>query len=146
MQQGVEGAAAVGGLALAGLFGAVARIRRGRPLHPKGVTWAATLLPVRSQRGALVVRLVAAGPGPVGDLGLPASMVLSAAHGTGPWHDVGTLSRGAVLGPDALSDRHDPVVHELPGTQQYPVVGRLREPAYVAARGVSEPGTESGGR
>ena len=96
-----------------------------------------TLLPVRSPKGALVLRLVAEAPVPAEELVLPASMVLSAALGTGPWQDVATLTRGTALGPDSPSDRHDPVVHELPGTEQYAVVRRLREPAYVAARKVS---------
>ena len=96
-----------------------------------------TLLPVRSTRGALLLRLVASAPGPVEELTLPRSMVLSAAHGTGPWRDVGTLVVGARLGPESDAEHHDPVVHELPGTEQYPVVRRLREPAYVAARKVS---------
>ena len=217
----LEGAASLGGLALAGVFGTVAALRRGRPLHPHGATYSATvtmtgagltgvpwldepgthevtarvsrsvglprhlrrvrasplrvaldgsvpadvlfastgdsatgrfvfrprfgvhrgplttLLPVRSARGALLLRLLAAGPGPMEDLGLPASMVLSAAHGTGPWHEVGILCPGPARGPGVVSERHDPVVAELPGTEQYAVVRRLREPAYVAARKVS---------
>jgi hypothetical protein len=221
MHQRLESAASVGGLTLAGVFGTLAGLRRGRPLHPQGVTYAATvtmtgtgvtgvpwldepgshdvtvrvsraaglplrmpdvygiairlgigergsadllfattgdsasgrfvlrptrrvetgplttLLPVRSTRGALLLRLVAAAPGPVEELSLPGSMVLSAAHGTGRWQDVGTLRVGARLGPQSEAEHHDPVVHELPGTEQYPVVRRLREPAYVAARKVS---------
>ena len=217
----LEGAASVGGLTLAGVFGALAALRRGRPLHPQGATYSATvtvtgagltgvpwldepashdvtvrvsrsaglplwmpdvygiairlgigqgavaallfattgdspagrfvlrpargvetgplttLLPVRSARGALLLRLVPAAPGPVEELSLPGSMVLSAAHGTGPWRDVGTLAVGGPLGPEAEEEHHDPVVHELPGTEQYAVVRRLREPAYVAARKVS---------
>ena len=36
-------ASAAGGLALAGTFAAVSRLRRGRPLHPQGASYAATI-------------------------------------------------------------------------------------------------------
>ena len=43
------------------------------------------------------------------------------------------------------TERHDPVVHQLPGTEQYPWVARLREPAYRSARHAAAPqGTQDG--
>ncbi len=216
----VTAAASVGGRVLGGAFGAVARVRGGRPLHPQGATYAArvtmsgkarsavpwldepgwydavlrvsramglplslpdiygvalrvdlpgsgpfdllfastgdsaggrfvlrlrpgveagpltTLLPVRSPKGPLVLRLVAATASPVEELSMPAALVLSYAHGTGPWRDVGDVVVGALQGPETEQERHDPVLHQLPGTEQYAVVSRLREPAYRAARAV----------
>lgn len=213
-------AGALGGALLAGAFGGVAWVRHGRPLHPQGATYAATvtmsgrgasgvawldeprqydasvrvsramglplalpdiygialrlapagappvdllfastgdspvrrfmlalrprvqagplttLLPVRSRRGSLVLRLAAAVSDPVRELSLPARLSLAYAHGAGPWHDVGQIRVGALLDAETERDRHDPLLHELPGTQQYPVIRALRAPAYRAARSV----------
>ena len=205
-----EGLASAGGEALAALFGTLARLRGGRPLHPQGETWAATvtmtghgrsgvpwldrpgthgvtlrvsrsvglplgmpdvygiamrahlaggekadllfastgsspagrlvfrprrgvdtgplttLLPVRSVRGSLVLRLVATSPAPSGELRPPATMELSYAHGGGSWRVCGEVRTGEPLEPDAEAERHDPVLNMLPGTEQYLVVQRLR--------------------
>jgi hypothetical protein len=211
------------GLGLGALFGAVAALRRGRPLHPQGVTLRAslrcdgsgssgvpllddagacevtvrvsraaglpawlpdvyglalrlpgpsggevadllfastgdsrlgrfallvhsqltdgpltTLLPVRSPAGPLVLRLAAV-PGAaereVGpSLRVPERLSLSYAVGTGPWVTVGEVSLAEAVEGEGDPRRHDPVVHGLPGTSQYPVVRALREPAYAAAR------------
>ncbi len=232
-RQVVGAAASAAGLTLAAAFGALARLRGGRPLHPQGATYAATvaltgqgrsgvswlderglhrvtvrvsrsaglplwvpdvygialratmahggvvdllfattgdtptgrfvlrprrgvergplttLLPVRSEGGPLILRLLAATTGPVEELSLPTTLALSYATGRGTWRDVGVLAVGAPLGPDAEAERHDPVVHELPGTEQYPVLRRLREPAYRAARSVRtspEPPEDHAGR
>ncbi|MDF3045270.1 MAG: hypothetical protein K0R30_1498 [Ornithinibacter sp.] len=226
-RQVVDTAASAGGVLLAAAFGTLARVRGGRPLHPQGATYAATvamtgqgltgvpwlderglhrvtvrvsrsaglplwmpdvygialratmpderavdllfattgdtptgrfvlrprrgvergplttLLPVRSEGGPLLLRLVPAVPGPVEELSLPTTLTLSCATGRGPWHDVGVLAVGAPLGPDAEAERHDPVLHELPGSEQYPVLRRLREPAYRAARRVGTSSPES---
>jgi len=103
-----------------------------------------TLLPVRSRRGPLLLRLTAASIGPVDSLGLPAVMALAFAHGTGPWHEAGQVLVGRRLGPDADRERHDPVAHQLPDTRQYRVVRRLREPAYAAARATPAHGRTPG--
>lgn len=215
------------GRALAGVFGATALLRRGRPLHPRGVTVRATvtmdgsgasgvpwldeagmtavtvrvsratglpnplpdiygvairvpgasesgdvaadllfastgdsrygrfalaarrriedgplttLLPLRAPAGPLLLRLVGSPGAALRDLGpalgLPEAMVLSYAVGRGRWVDVGELTLGVPLEDDDDPRRHDPVVHQLPGTEQYDVVRRLREPSYEAARQV----------
>lgn len=213
-------AGAIGGGVLAGAFGAAAWARHGRPLHPQGATYAATvlmtgrgrsgvawlddagrhegslrvsramglplllpdiygialrlespaapgvdllfastgqsrlgrfmlavrsgvetgplttLLPVRSPRGPLVLRLAPAVGGRVAELSLPARLSLAYAHGGGTWQHVGEIAVGALLGPETERERHDPVLRELPGTAQYPVIRALREPAYRAARSV----------
>lgn len=216
-----EAGALVGGRALAAVFGAAAKVRRSRPLHPRGVTYAATiemsgtaasgvpwldeagstpaqvrvsravglperlpdiygvglrvqvsrtgqpmaqvdllfastgdgvvdrfvleprlalargpvttLLPVRSPSGALLLRLSLAEGTSVTDRGVPHEMVLSYAVGTGAWVPTGRLVLGEPL-TAVDEERRDPVVHELPGTEQYDAVRRLREPAYRAAR------------
>jgi hypothetical protein len=213
-------ASSAGGLALAATFGAVARLRRGRPLHPQGASWAGTvaipggadsgvpwldvagvhevtlrvsrgvglpvalpdvyglavrvhgmapgpadllfastgdsplgrflfaprgavgngpmttLLPVRSERGPLVLRLTPVDRAPVPERALPSPLLLSYALSTGDWWPVGEVRVGHRLGPEAELERHDPVAHPLPSTVQYEVVRRLRGPAYRAARGV----------
>ncbi len=98
-----------------------------------------TLLPVRSARGPLLLRVTAAAAGPVAGYGLPPVLVLSYAHGTGAWHEAGEVLVGRRLAPDVERERHDPVIHQLPDTAQYPLVRRLREPAYAAARTVPVP-------
>ena len=75
-------------------------------------------------------------PGRVAELSLPARLTLAYAHGGGPWHQVGEIVVGARLDPETERERHDPVLRELPGTAQYPVIRALREPAYRAARAV----------
>jgi hypothetical protein len=103
-----------------------------------------TLLPVRAAAGPLLLRLAPAvnrsAPGdlPVdlSDLTLTASLTLSYAVALGPWTDVAEVMVGQ---PDASRpdrQRHDPITAELPGTEPYDVVRRLREPAYRAARHV----------
>jgi hypothetical protein len=95
-----------------------------------------TLLPVRSSAGPLLLRLVGDDP-PVTDAApVPGRLVLSWATGRGPWHEAGHVSVGVLMSPDVDAERHDPVVHQLTGTDQYGVIARLREPAYRAARAV----------
>lgn len=86
-----------------------------------------TLLPVASEAGPLMFRLT-----PEAASGQPPSrLALSVATVGGDWETVGYLD--CVWGPDRPM-RFDPVEHVLPGTQQYPVVRVLREPAYFMAR------------
>ena len=215
-----EAASAAGGLALGATFATVARLRRGRPLHPQGASYTAqitisgvadsgvpwlddpgtheatlrvsrgaglplalpdvygvairimglaegpadllfastgdsplgrfvfvprtaiehgpmtTLLPVRSDRGPLVLRLTPADRAPDAELALPTPMLLSYALGTGDWWPAGEVRVTHRLGLEAELERHDPVAHPLPGIAQYPVVRLLRGPAYRAARSV----------
>lgn len=95
-----------------------------------------TLLPVRSSAGPLLLRLVGDESSPPVPGSVPSRLVLSWATGRGPWHEVGEVRVGARMPPDVDAERHDPVVHQLAGTDQYGMVTRLREPAYRAARTV----------
>jgi hypothetical protein len=93
-----------------------------------------TLLPVTSRGGALVFRLT-----PEAGTGEPPSRFrLAVATGRAAWRTVGVLD--CVWGPDRPV-RFDPVEHVLPGTEQYPVVQVLREPAYFLARRGATPRT-----
>lgn len=97
-----------------------------------------TLLPVRSPAGALLLRLEPVTGSPVREVGpslqVPDRLTLSYAVGTRPWVTVGELAVAARVEGEDDPRRHDPVLHQLPGTSQYSVVRSLREPAYAAAR------------
>jgi hypothetical protein len=207
---GAAAAGALPGAALGALFGAVAKVRRTKPLHPRGrvgegvvdilspvpgtgvpllaevgthrclVRWSrATGLPrplpdieglaVRLEEHDADLLFAGTGTGPVGRFLLlprapdhhgpqstllpvaspagpllflarplddgsdpPTRFALSVARGGGAWRQVGMLEvdRWGVDRPT----RFDPVRHPLPGTDQYPVVRFLREPAYLLAR------------
>lgn len=96
-----------------------------------------TLLPVRTAAGPMLFRLTpvtvsgATGEGLVGG-----RFQLSYAVGRQPWLEAGTIVVGPREPAEVERRRHDPVLHPLPGTEQYPVVAALREPAYRAARQV----------
>jgi hypothetical protein len=96
-----------------------------------------TLLPVRSGAGPLVLRLAAPLGASLDANGMPSRLDLSYAHGLGAWHPAGEVLVGERLGPAAERAHHDPVLHQLPDTDQYRLVRRLREPAYATARAVS---------
>lgn len=86
----------------------------GRPLT--------TLLPYATERGPVVLAAESAGLD---------EYRLSWSHPARPWHEFATLYL------DASSDARvefDPVLHQVPGLQQYSWVRRLREPAYRRAR------------
>jgi hypothetical protein len=93
-----------------------------------------TLLPVRTAAGPMLLRLQPVG-GPASSL-VGARYQLSYAVGTRPWTLVGEIVVGRPEGDQVDRRRHDPVLHTLPGTEQYPAVAALREPAYRAARRV----------
>jgi hypothetical protein len=103
-----------------------------------------TLLPVRAPAGPLLFRLLPAvigsAPDPglsgLSDLSLPRSLTLSYAVGSGPWTNVAEVMVGQRDSTRRDRARHDPITAELPGTEPYDVVRRLREPAYRAARHV----------
>lgn len=93
-----------------------------------------TLLPVRTAAGPMLFRLQPRG-GPASSL-VGARYQLAYAVGTRPWTLVGEIVVGQPEGNQVDRRRHDPVLHTLPGTEQYPAVAALREPAYRAARRV----------
>ena len=102
------------------------RTARGGPLT--------TLLPLRTPAGPTLFRLMpmdleATAHAPVG-----ARYQLSYAVGRRPWTVAGEIVIGAEEDPHVDRRRHGPVLHTLPGTDQYPVVSALREPSYRAAR------------
>lgn len=83
-----------------------------------------SLLPYRTESGPVVIGARALSPG---------SYALSWSPARGRWKSFGTLQlSGEVAGEEQLS--FDPVLHQLPGLAQYPVVVRLREPSYARAR------------
>ena len=93
---------------------------------PRGHGPLSTLLPVVGATGSLMFLVV-----PLGDEDPPVRWQLSVAEAGSPWRTVAALS--VTWGPDEPV-RFDPVANELPGTRQYPLVGTLREPAYLMAR------------
>jgi hypothetical protein len=93
-----------------------------------------TLLPLKAPVGPLLLRVHTPGAPRVPEGQLSPTMVISYAVGLGEWVEAGELHAGARRTPAKDAERHDPVVHQLPGTEQYDVVRRLREPAYRAAR------------
>ena len=83
-----------------------------------------TLLPYRTETGAVVLGARSAGP---------ETYELCWAHRDGSWHPFGLLG----LSTERAEDQHlsfDPVRHQLSGLRQYPSVVRLREPSYDHAR------------
>jgi hypothetical protein len=87
-----------------------------------------TLLPLATDSGSLLLRVT-----PRSDATEPPRRFdLSVAHSAREWRAVGTL-RVDEWGPDRPT-RFDPVRNLLPGTEQYPLVRFLREPAYLMAR------------
>jgi hypothetical protein len=106
-----------------------------------------TLLPVRSPAGPLLLRLEPVPGSVVREVGpslrVPDRLSLSYAVGAGPWVPVAEVAVGARIEDQDDPRRHDPIVHQLPGTEQYPVVRFLREPSYAAARHQKVPGEET---
>jgi hypothetical protein len=83
-----------------------------------------TLLPYRTESGPVVLSVEAVGV---------EAFELSWARPAGEWHVFGCLRLSTRVLDEEVS--FDPVVHQLPGLDQYPSVRRLREPAYATARG-----------
>lgn len=92
-----------------------------------------TLLPGRAPAGPLLLRLSPLAKAVNDHLSPPPQMSLSYAIGMGEWTPVGTMYIGELV-TGHEQERYDPVLHRLPGDQQYQWVDRLREPAYRAAR------------
>jgi hypothetical protein len=100
------------------------------------------LLPYVTDRGPVVLAATPLGAGSTGrgvdpDVGPAAdlSFRLLAAPPLGTWRQFGTLDLTAR--PDREIDpplRFDPVLNPLPGLRWSPLLARLREPAYAAAR------------
>jgi len=87
-----------------------------------------TLLPLSSASGPVLFSLT-----PVGRE--PTAYQLSWARPRGEWTPLGRLTLRAPLTPeDDPPIRFDAIENPVPGLTNYPVVTRLREPAYAAAR------------
>ncbi len=84
-----------------------------------------TLLPYRGPHGGVLLGAVATCTGRFELLWAPP---------TGGWNYWGELFLDEEPGDDLLVS-FDPVLHQAPGLEQYPVVQRLREPSYQTARG-----------
>ena len=95
-----------------------------------------TLLPVRAAGRAVTFMLVPDGEA-VGGLP-PSAYALHVALGVGAWHRVARID--VTWSTLDSTERFDPIVHPLAGTEQYPVVAALREPSYAAARAVTSAG------
>ena len=83
-----------------------------------------TLLPYRSETGPIVLGARPARPG---------GYTLFWARPGGRWTEFGTLRPAEGERQDG-SISFDPVRNQLPWLEQYPVVVRMREPAYAQAR------------
>ncbi len=90
-----------------------------------------TLLPVASRAGKSLMFQVTPAAGTAPDEEPPTRFEVAVATSGSTWRTVGSLE--VRWGPDRPM-RFDPVEHLLPGTEQYPVVRVLREPAYLLAR------------
>ncbi len=89
-----------------------------------------SLLPYRTESGPVVLGARAL---------TSSSYALSWSPARGEWRGFGTLE----LSGEIAEDEHvsfDPVLNQLPGLEQYPVVVRLRSPAYRQARKSRQPG------
>lgn len=86
-----------------------------------------TLLPVEAAAGGSLLFRVT----PVDEDDPPSRFEVAAARAGANWRTLGTLD--VLWGADRPM-RFDPVERPLPGTEQYPVVRMLREPAYLMAR------------
>lgn len=83
-----------------------------------------TLIPYRSAAGAVLLGVRELEPG---------RLELACTVSGGPWRAFGTIEVGDQDEGDPTIS-FDPVLHQVPGLQQYDAVVRLREPAYRAAR------------
>ena len=90
-----------------------------------------TLLPVSSAAGTSLVFRVTPAAGTDPDEEPPRRFDLAVATSGSVWQPTGVLD--VAWGPDRPM-RFDPVENLLPGTEQYPLVRMLREPAYFMAR------------
>jgi hypothetical protein len=103
--------------------------------HPSGARVPlTTLLPFETGAGRLVLGLFpdespgAPLPGDSTDFDVRASL------GSGPWRPLGRLALAPLDVEDPPQLRFDPIRNTPPGLDTHPVIVRLRDPAYVAAR------------
>jgi hypothetical protein len=118
--------------------------------HP-AVSRYSTLLPYVTDRGPVVLAATPLGAGSTGRGGGPDAEDLAfrllVAPPRGTWRQFGTLDLTARR--DREDDpplRFDPVLNPLPGLRWSPLLARLREPAYAAARRYAPTGQGLGGR
>jgi hypothetical protein len=88
-----------------------------------------TLFPFETGAGRVVLGLF-----PTSDDGGSPDYDVRASVSSGPWRPLGHLTLVAVPAEDQPTLRFDPVRNTPPGLATHPLVVRLRDPAYVAAR------------
>lgn len=105
-----------------------------------------TVIPYRGRRGPVLIgaRTLTAPPLPARPRALASALAggewaleLYHARPLGRWHRFGTLTLAFDEEAGAIdTDRRlDPILHVLPGSEQYAWAARIREPAYRVARG-----------
>jgi hypothetical protein len=94
----------------------------GRDVEDRPMT---TLLPYRTEAGPLLLGLRAAGAH---------TFELACAEPDGDWQHVADVRIAPFVEAEDQDVSFDPVLHQLPGLEQYPAVETLREPAYAQAR------------
>lgn len=85
-----------------------------------------TLLPMESVSGPVLFALF-----PEADA---TAYRMTWARPSGRWNPLGRITLGTPLSPPDPPLRFDPIENPVPGLSNYPVVQRIREPAYAAAR------------
>jgi hypothetical protein len=120
------------------LLATTGRGRPGRflllPRRDAGRSSYTSLLPYRAPHGLVVLAAVPAAREPAADPAQRLSFRLLAAPLTGAWEEFGALEAAGPLPGDDPTLAFDPVVHPLPGLAIPPVLARIRQPAYAAAR------------
>ncbi|WP_109473634.1 hypothetical protein [Ornithinimicrobium cavernae] len=96
-----------------------------------------TLLPLRTMRGNLLLRLDPLPPRGAGAAPPTAYRLFIAAPGQ-PWHERGRLE--VTWSGRDCSRRHDPVGHPPAGAWTHPLWARLRDPSYAASQQVPADG------
>lgn len=120
----VEGSGGAGDLLFATTgWGRVTRFVLTASRHPDGRPLT-TLLPYRTPIGPVLLGARSVGP---------QTYALSWTRGAGSWHRFANLRLADRL-EDGTGISFDPLLHRLPGLDQYPSITRLREPAYLRAR------------
>jgi hypothetical protein len=102
--------------------------------HPAGARVPlTTLLPFETRAGRLVLGLFP-DDSSRDDLSGATHYDVRASLGSGPWRPLGHLALAPLDVEDPPELRFDPIRNTPPGLDTHPVIVRLRDPAYVAAR------------